>query len=61
MRRGRVKVSDRHANFFVAEPGATAQEVYDLVKEVQRIVEEETGLTLEPELRFVGDFGEDRR
>lgn len=59
MTRGEVSVSDRHANFFVALSGATAQDVYDLVQAVRRKVEERTGITLVPELRFVGVFDED--
>ncbi len=58
LRRGRVAVSDRHANFFVAEPGATAAEVWGLVVEVAARVREATGVDLEPELRFLGPFPE---
>ncbi len=53
---GAVKVSERHANFFVAEEGATARDVYILVLEIQRRVLDGTGIDLEPEIRFVGDF-----
>lgn len=55
-RRGGVAVSDVHANFFVSEEGATAQDVWDLVWAVRRRVGDETGVWLEPELRFVGRF-----
>lgn len=55
-RRGGVAVSEVHANFFVSHAGATAQDVWDLVWAVRRRVGEETGIWLEPELRFVGDF-----
>ena len=54
---GGVAVSERHANFFVAEDDATAQDVYDLVLAIQRIVKERTGMLLVPEIRFIGDFG----
>lgn len=57
---GGASVSDRHANFFVADATATAQDVFDLVREVRRIVGERTGVTLETEIRFVGDFGDAR-
>jgi UDP-N-acetylmuramate dehydrogenase len=53
---GAVSVSERHANFFVAGDGATAQDVFDLVGEVARRVRAATGIDLEPEIRFVGDF-----
>jgi len=55
---GGVRVSDLHANFFVAEPGAHAQDVYDLVHMVRAVVYERTGIDLEPEIRFVGRFSE---
>jgi len=54
---GGVSVSERHANFFVASDTATAQDVFDLVGEVRRLVAERTGVHLEPEIRFLGDFG----
>jgi UDP-N-acetylmuramate dehydrogenase len=53
---GGVSVSELHANFFIAEEGATAQDVFDLVHDVRRIVAERTGVELQPEVRFVGDF-----
>ncbi len=54
LRIGGAVVSEKHANFFVADPGARADDVYELVREVQRRVEMETGVRLEPELRLVG-------
>jgi len=56
LRSGAAKVSHRHANFFVADEGATAQDVYLLFIEVQRRVRDATGIELEPEIRFLGDF-----
>jgi UDP-N-acetylmuramate dehydrogenase len=54
LRLGRAVVSEKHANFFVADDGARATDVHDLVAEVQRRVEEHTGVRLEPELHLVG-------
>jgi UDP-N-acetylmuramate dehydrogenase len=53
---GGASVSDLHANFFVAENGATAQDVYDLVHAVRARVLQEFGVELVPEVRFVGEF-----
>jgi len=53
---GGVRVSERHANFFVAEPGAIPADVYGLVMAVQERVSAATGLVLEPEIRFIGSF-----
>jgi UDP-N-acetylmuramate dehydrogenase len=57
-RRGGAQVSTKHANFIVNTGGATAQDVVDLMLETRRRVLAETGVALEPEIRFWG-FGED--
>lgn len=57
LRCGGVAVSERHANFFVAGEDACAQDVFDLVHDVRRRVFEVAGVDLEPEVRFIGDFG----
>jgi UDP-N-acetylmuramate dehydrogenase len=57
LRIGGAVVSERHANFFQADDGATADDVHRLVLEVQRRVRDATGVELRPELRMVG-FGE---
>lgn len=54
MRVGDVAVSAKHANFFVAGPGATSADIAQLVKAVQDRAFEETGIKLEPEIQFVG-------
>ena len=51
---GDVSVSPKHANFFVAGPGATSDDIRRLVHEVKDRVLEETGTMLEPEIQFVG-------
>lgn len=51
---GDVSVSEKHANFFVAGPDATAQDIYLLVRQVKDAVFERTGTILEPEIQFVG-------
>jgi len=51
---GDVSVSEKHANFFVAGPDATAQDIYRLVGQVKDAVFERTGTILEPEIQFVG-------
>jgi UDP-N-acetylmuramate dehydrogenase len=53
---GGASVSTKHANFIVAEPGATAADVATLIAEVQGLVEREAGVRLVPEVRFVGEF-----
>jgi UDP-N-acetylmuramate dehydrogenase len=53
---GGARVSELHANFFIAGDGSTAQDVFDLVQEVRRRVAEDSGVHLTPEIRFVGAF-----
>jgi UDP-N-acetylmuramate dehydrogenase len=57
LRIGGAVVSHKHANFFVADPGAQAADVRALVREVQFQVEARTGVHLQPELKFLG-FGD---
>jgi UDP-N-acetylmuramate dehydrogenase len=51
---GSAHVSPKHANFFQADEGGSADDVLALIREVQRLVEERTGVRLEPELRMIG-------
>jgi UDP-N-acetylmuramate dehydrogenase len=52
--RGSAHVSPKHANFFQATEGGSADDVRALIEEVRQRVEEETGTRLVPELRMVG-------
>ena len=47
---GGAEVSDRHANFIVAEPGATAQDVLRLIELVRSRVADRLGVELEMEI-----------
>lgn len=51
---GDVRVSPKHANFFVAGPNATSADIRRLVDLVKSRVFEATGTKLEPEIQFVG-------
>ena len=51
---GGAQVSDMHANFIVNTGQATAQDVYALITTIQSKVNEAYGVTLQPEVRFVG-------
>ncbi len=53
---GGAHVSDQHANFVVTEPGATAQDVHDLIRLVQQRVAEQAGVDLHPEVVMAGRF-----
>ena len=56
---GGASVSERHANFFVAMPGAKAADVYRLVREVAARIHAATGIVLETEIQFAGVFRDD--
>jgi UDP-N-acetylenolpyruvoylglucosamine reductase len=56
LRGGGAVVSEKHANFIVAEPSATAADVRGLIDEVRRRVADATGTVLQTEIRLVG-FG----
>lgn len=56
LRVGGAEVSTRHANFIVAGEGATAADLHALVILVRDRVAAATGIVLEPEMRFLGDF-----
>ena len=51
---GSACVSTKHANFFQADPGGSADDVRALIDEVRRLVSERLGVDLETELRLVG-------
>ncbi|MCL2301362.1 MAG: UDP-N-acetylmuramate dehydrogenase [Firmicutes bacterium] len=50
---GGARVSEKHAGFIVNAGGASAADVRALIALVQTVVEAETGVFLEPEIRFV--------
>jgi len=53
-RLGRACVSEKHANFLVAQPGATAADIVALAAEVKRRVREQSGYELLEEVRRLG-------
>ena len=54
--RGGARVSEKHANFIVNPDGAaSAADIESLILDVQRKVEDRTGVHLVPEVRIVGE------
>jgi UDP-N-acetylenolpyruvoylglucosamine reductase len=47
-------VSEKHANFVQAGPGATAADVRAVIEHVRAVVHERTGHLLRSEVRLVG-------
>jgi UDP-N-acetylmuramate dehydrogenase len=54
LRVGSAVVSEKHANFFIADPGGRAGDVHALMQVVRDRVEAETGVRLEAETRLIG-------
>jgi len=52
---GKACVSDVHANFIINTGGARAADIEALIQQVRQTVSEQTGITLEPEVRIVGE------
>lgn len=55
---GDAQVSHKHANFIVNLGEACSQDIYYLIGLVERRFKDKTGIQLETELRFLGEFDE---
>lgn len=55
---GGAQVSEKHCGFVVNKGDATAEDVRRLIREVRRIVQEQFGVVLEPEIKMVGEYEE---
>ncbi len=53
---GGAQVSEKHCGFVINTGDATAQDVRTLMKNVSDMVSEKFGVTLEPEVKFLGEF-----
>lgn len=54
MRRGKIVVSGKHANYFINEGGGSSRDFRDLMRDVQERVEEKCGVRLQPEVKLLG-------
>ena len=54
--RGGAQVSKKHAGFIINTGEATAKDVVELIEYIIRIVRRNTDITLETEVKLVGDF-----
>lgn len=53
---GQAAVSTKHANFIINQGGASAAEIEQLIHYVQQTVQSRYTVSLEPEVRIVGDY-----
>ncbi|MGE4319590.1 MAG: UDP-N-acetylmuramate dehydrogenase [Deferribacterales bacterium] len=51
---GGAVVSEKHANFILNIDNATSSDIYNLICHVKETVKEQTGITLEQEVRLIG-------
>ena len=58
LRVGGAQVSEKHAGFLVNTGGATCDDIIKLMSQVRERVFQETGVTLEPEVRYLGMEGD---
>jgi UDP-N-acetylmuramate dehydrogenase len=56
LRMGNAQVAEQHANFILNLGGATAEDIYRLIYQVQQRVYAKWSLWLQPEVKFVGEF-----
>ena len=52
---GGAAVSEKHAGFIINKGGATCADVLGLIRKIQETVQKETGVSLECEVRMVGE------
>jgi len=52
---GGAEVSTQHANFIIADAGACAADIEQLIEHIRRSVQQQTGVDLHPEVRIVGE------
>jgi len=58
---GRAEISDQHANFIVNPGGATARDVFALMRQAQDVVYERAGIWLRPEIELLGRWSPDEQ
>lgn len=53
---GGARVSEKHCGFIINDGNATSEDIYRLILNVQKKVMENSGVMLEPEVLFLGNF-----
>ena len=55
-RLGGAQVSEKHCGFVINTGDATAEDVTELIRQVAERVKVQSGVTLEPEVKLLGEF-----
>lgn len=53
---GGAQVSEKHCGFVINKGGATSEDVLNLIRHIQDVVQEQFGVALETEVRLIGEF-----
>ncbi|MBO3463185.1 UDP-N-acetylmuramate dehydrogenase [Aetokthonos hydrillicola Thurmond2011] len=53
---GKAQVAERHANFIVNCGGASAYDIFTLIRHIQEEVQRRWSILLEPEVKMIGEF-----
>ncbi len=53
---GKAQVAPRHANFIINCGGASATDIFNLIRHIQHSVKEHWSILLEPEVKMIGEF-----
>ena len=49
-------MSEKHANFILADENCKSKDIYSLIRSVKKIVFEKSGVKLKEELVYIGRF-----
>ena len=55
---GGAKVSEKHAGFVINHDNASTVDILSLMREIRRIIQDKNGVTLEAEIKLLGNDGE---
>lgn len=55
---GGARVSEKHANFIIADKNATSGDIKRLITRIKTVVKEKTGIDLSEESEYIGEFDE---
>lgn len=58
---GSAKVSEKHANFILADENAKSRDISRLIAYIKKTVKERCGIELKEEIEYLGDFGDENQ
>ena len=58
---GGARVSEKHANFIIADSNAKSSDISRLIRHIKRVVYEKHGVILQEELEYLGKFDDENQ